>query len=162
MSYDNNLKDTHVALPSSLPSLLPCRLHCRCSGQPLPTLDPQPPSLAFSPSFCPGVAPDELPEWLVFSSSSSKGRSGRPSSVSLVTSFVDVVRRGSSSKPAGESSSSAAPACPPDGPIASGGRCDGKAPMVEGSRDVSTMRSPPPRRRAARRLHGGCTSRGSV
>jgi hypothetical protein len=62
----------------------------------------------FSPTFIDGMAAEELPEWLLFSPSSSEGRSGRPSSVSPATSFIDVIRRPESSVLRGEGSSSGA------------------------------------------------------
>jgi hypothetical protein len=63
----------------------------------------------FSPSFHHGVVAEELPEWLLFSPSSSERWSGRPSSASLAPSFVDVVRHKSSAAPVGEGSSAVAP-----------------------------------------------------
>jgi hypothetical protein len=63
----------------------------------------------FSPSLFTDTAAEELPEWLLFSPSSSEGRSGRPSSASPATSFADVVCRGECSGVSAVGSSSRPP-----------------------------------------------------
>jgi hypothetical protein len=69
----------------------------RATGsRPKPSSTLNPHVVPFSPSSTPnsGAAAEDLSDWLLFSPSSSEGRSGRPSSVSTA-SFTDTVCRGS-------------------------------------------------------------------
>jgi hypothetical protein len=82
---------------TSLPHLRPPahRTPPSTGGAPIfSNIDPS--ATPYSPSLPSGIAVEELPEWLLFSTSSSKGQSDCPSSLSPVASFIDVICRSGS------------------------------------------------------------------
>jgi hypothetical protein len=116
-----------------------------------PTLNPQ--ATPFFPSPPSGTTAEELPEWLLFSPSSSEGRSGRPSSVSPTTSFTDVVHQSGSTAPQWAGSSVGHRLYPNAARSVTAEfsqvAChDGKTPIEESS----------PKAAHERWVHGGCSS----
>jgi hypothetical protein len=113
----------------------------RSADAPVPRSSLNPAASPFSPSLFADTATEELPKWLLFSSSSSEGRSGHPSSASPVTSFTDMVRRGECSGVGAAGSSSRPLSCfvevsPPFV------RREGKAPAEEAAPLPSRGRAP--------------------